>query len=151
MDPHFCSKCGAKILDEQPGTCPQCGSDTSTSSNAKEPVLAGALSLVIPGLGQSYNGDALKGIGIFIGILLLFFLNFLLRSYWYFSNIPFDGVLLLLWVIGVYDAYRDAGRMNRGEIPEKKHQMVLFIGLAIVALIISFMVFIIGLIIILMP
>jgi predicted nucleic acid-binding Zn-ribbon protein len=114
MDPHFCTKCGAKIPDEQPSACPQCGTATSTSSSAKNPVRAAALSLVIPGLGQAYNGNFLKGIGIFIVIVVPFLLSELIFHF------PFGWLLLLLWAIGVYDAYWDAGRMKRGEIPEKK-------------------------------
>lgn len=114
MGSRFCNNCGA----------------AHSASGAKKPALAAALSLFIPGLGQSYNGNALKGTGIFLGIALLWILSLLM-----YSEALFIGTLVL-WILGVYDAYRDAGRVNRGEIPEKKHQMLLFGGVVVVAVVV---------------
>ena len=115
MGSRFCNNCGAEIPEGQPGRCLKCGADLTTSSGAKkQPVLAAVLSLIIPGPGQAYNGNALKGIGIFLGIAILWILSLLM-----YSDALFIGTIII-WIIGVYDAYRDAGQMNRGEIPEKK-------------------------------
>lgn len=130
MGSRFCKSCGAEIQDGQPGRCPKCGAAPTTSSNIKNPVLAAVLSLIIPGLGQSYNGNALKGIGIFLGVPILWILSLLMDSEVLFI------VIFIIWILGVYDAYRDAGRMNRGEIPEKKHQMLVFGGVIVVAVIV---------------
>jgi hypothetical protein len=132
MGSRFCKSCGAEITEDRPGSCPKCGAAPSTS-DIKNPVLAAVLSLIIPGLGQSYNGNALKGIGIFLGLIILWIINLLM-----YSEALFIGIIgiLILWIIGVYDAYRDAGQMNRGEIPEKKHQMLLFGGVAVVVVIV---------------
>jgi TM2 domain-containing membrane protein YozV len=62
------------------------------------PLLAAILSFFIPGLGQFYNGQFLKAVGLFIlaviagtiGIILLY--------------IP----LLVVWLYGMYDAYTTA-------------------------------------------
>ena len=98
--------------------------------DAKKPVKAAVISLFIPGLGQSYNGNALKGIGLFLGVVILWILSMVMNS-----DALFIGTFVL-WIIGVYDAYRDAGRMNCGEIPEKKHQIWLFGGVAVVTVVI---------------
>lgn len=43
----------------------------------KNPLLSMLLSFFIPGLGQVYNGEYLKGIGLFTGITALVFFDFL--------------------------------------------------------------------------
>ncbi len=134
MGSRFCKNCGAEIPNEPSGNCPKCGAVPLTSDTNK-PVKAAVLSLFIPGLGQSYNGNALKGIGLFLGVVIL----------WILSVVMFSDALFILtfvlWIIGVFDAYRDAGRMNRGEIPGKKHQMWLFGGVAVVAVVILAVIF----------
>lgn len=79
------------------------------------------LSGVMPGLGQFYNGDWLKGVGFFIGGVLL--------SNLAFSDISLEAILagtmrisisLLIrlsvltafWVWSIYDADRSARRKN---------------------------------------
>ena len=136
MGSRFCKSCNAEIPDGQPGICPKCGAAPS-ASDIKNTVLAAVLSLIIPGLGQSYNGNALKGIGFFFGNIILWTISL---AMYFFSGVLYPDAALLIvifviWIIGVYDAYRDAGMMNRGEIPEKKHRMLLFGGVAVVLVI----------------
>jgi TM2 domain-containing membrane protein YozV len=74
----------------------------------RNPSLAAALSL-LPGFGQVYNGMLVRGIILFIATLLglLIFI------------IP--GVCI--WIYCIYDAFRTAEKINRGEIafgPQKK-------------------------------
>ncbi len=135
MSSRFCKSCGAEIPVGTLSNCPKCGA-VLTHMN-RHPLLAAILSLIIPGLGQSYNGNALKGIGIFLGIPILWILSLWMYSGGddLFFDVSFIGIFLL-WVLGVYDAYRDAGRMNRGEIPEKKHQMLLFGGVAVILVVV---------------
>lgn len=130
----FCKNCGAEISDELAGKCPKCGA-ARLASGLKNPVIAAVLSLFIPGLGQSYNGNALKGFGIFLGIAILLILTLVVSSEGIFI------VILLVWAAGVYDAYRDAGLMNSGKIPEKKQQVLLFGGVAIAVVLILAVVF----------
>ena len=140
MGSRFCKSCGAEIQEGQPGRCPKCGAAPS-ASDIKNPVIAAVLSLIIPGLGQSYNGNALKGIGFFLGTALLSIFSLLM--YW-IGDSYFEALFIgffIIWIIGVYDAYRDAGRMNRGEIPEKAHQMWLFGGVAVIVVVILAVVF----------
>ena len=134
MGSRFCKNCGAEIPGERPGNCPKCGAAHS-ASGVRNPVLAAVLSFIIPGFGQSYNGNAIKGIGIFLGVLILWILSLLM-----YSGEMFIGILVL-WIFGVFDAYRDSWRMNRGDIPEKEHQILLFGGVAVVAVVILAVVF----------
>ena len=134
MGSRFCKSCGAEIPEGTLSKCPKCGADLTLIK--RQPLLAAVLSLIIPGLGQSYNGNALKGIGIFLGIPILWILNL-----WMDFEAFFIGIFIL-WILGVYDAYRDAGRMNRKEIPEKKHQMLLFGGIAVILVIVFAVLFV---------
>lgn len=71
--------------------------------NPKSPFIAFILSFFWVGLGQLYNGKFLKGILYQVGFVVgLFF-------------IIFPGIIV--WIICLWDAYNDAEKMNRGEIP----------------------------------
>ncbi len=50
--------------------------DKDDSINNKNPILAAGLSFVIPGSGQIYNGEIIKGIAIFIGVIGLGLLDY---------------------------------------------------------------------------
>ncbi len=69
----------------------------------KNPGLAAVLSFFYTGLGQIYNGQIGKGILLFLVRLVsdcLFFLIFPLAC------------SFLLWIYGMYDAYKSAERIN---------------------------------------
>ncbi|MDT8357379.1 MAG: hypothetical protein RQ758_02620 [Methanomicrobiaceae archaeon] len=88
----------------------------------KNPFLAGLASFLFAGLGQVYNGQFAKGVLILAGALLGSFLI-----------IP--GILI--WLYGVYDAYRTAAKMNNGRIPFAAHNwghIIVFIILGIIVL-----------------
>jgi TM2 domain-containing membrane protein YozV len=61
------------------------------------------LSFILPGLGQIYNGDIGKGIIMIIISVIMWALIWLL--------IP-GIVILVLWIYGIYDAYKTAERIN---------------------------------------
>ncbi|RMG51876.1 MAG: hypothetical protein D6723_09800 [Acidobacteria bacterium] len=70
----------------------------------KNPGVAAVLSFFFAGLGQIYNGQVGKGVGImvayFFSILLMFvFIGFITTP--------------VLWIWGMVDAYRTAERMNQ--------------------------------------
>lgn len=71
--------------------------------NPKSPFIAFILSFFWVGLGQLYNGKFAKGLLYQIGFVIGLF----------FIIIP--GIIV--WVICLWDAYTDAEKMNRGEIP----------------------------------
>ena len=70
----------------------------------KNPGIAAVLSFFWTGVGQIYNGQILKGL-ILIGVQILNgLLMFLLIG---FITYP------LVWIWGMYDAYKTAERLNR--------------------------------------
>lgn len=74
----------------------------TTSAGIRNPTLAVALSL-IPGLGQVYNGMLVRGIILFIATLVGLIILII------------PGIIV--WIYSICDAYRTAGKINRGEIP----------------------------------
>lgn len=66
--------------------------------------LAAVLSFFISGLGQIYNGQLIKG-------FLLIFLNILCWG----AFLEGQGLiwLIVLWIIGIVDAYRTSEKINK--------------------------------------
>lgn len=96
----------------------------------KNPYLATLCSFFIPGLGQVYNGETAKGVGIFAGTLVGLFLLII------------PG--LIVWVFGLYDAYTTATKMNNHEIPfiptNTAHMIIFFILVVMISAIVIFLV-----------
>lgn len=69
----------------------------------KNPGVAAVLSFFYCGLGQIYNGQILKGILMFVTYSISILLMYVLIG---FITTP------ILWIWGMYDAYRKAERMN---------------------------------------
>lgn len=95
----------------------------------KSPGLAALASFLLAGLGQVYNGNLLKGLGVFLGVLIgsLFFV------------IP--GVAVFLY--GIFDAYSTAQKMNTGERPFEGHswfQIALFLVIVAVVVFIVYLI-----------
>jgi|SRR5277367_2408224 len=59
----FCNECGSR---EDLCACPRTG-----EPEPKSPVVAALLSLLIPGLGQLYNGEVVKAIVFLVGWLTI--------------------------------------------------------------------------------
>lgn len=70
--------------------------------SSKNPTLAGVLSFLIPGLGQVYNGDVWKGI-------LIFFLS----------------PTIIVWIYGIFDAYKQALIANGGNVTKSGGSFVI--------------------------
>ncbi|MCL2862908.1 MAG: hypothetical protein FWE54_02290 [Methanimicrococcus sp.] len=155
----FCTNCGNPAVGPDAKVCTNCGkplymTQTDSASNEKHQsmnqgmnqnmnqsanqsanqslVLATALSFVWPGLGQLYNGKFGKG--------LLF-----VACYW-------GGLCLLIvpglavWIYAMWDAYQEAGKINRGEIPLKTPSFAavaafLFIPIVLLVLMYAVLVF----------
>lgn len=67
--------------------------------------LAAILSFFYTGLGQIYNGEIGKG----IGMIVLYFISWLLM----FVGIGFITTPII-WIWGIYDAYKSAEKINNG-------------------------------------
>ena len=112
----FCPKCGSRIEDTQ-GLCQRCrtqiipGSIYTNSGaqqivvvrNPRNPGVAAVLSFFYSGLGQIYNGEIAKG----VLLLVLYFISLLAM----FIVIGFITTPLL-WLYGMFDAYKTAERLN---------------------------------------
>lgn len=91
----------------------------SISDNPKKsPIIAAVTSFFIPGLGQVYNGDLIKGLAfIIIGtILVLLAFVFIIPALMAPILLVFVLVLsipyLVFWTYNIYDAYRTAEKIN---------------------------------------
>lgn len=128
----ICPHCGHGSMDEHPRYCSACGGRMDSNctpagpgseirlENAKNPQIAVFCSSLIPGLGQVYNGETLKGFFYLLGTLLGLF----------FILIP--G--LVVWIYSMYDAHITAGKMNEGTLKSRPMQpayMVLFVVAAV--------------------
>ena len=120
----YCSSCGAVVNSGVPG--PQ---GSRGVHDRKSPLLAAACSGFLPGLGQVYNGETGKGLAVFFGSLVGFFILFI------------PG--LVFWAYGLHNAYSTARKMNSGQIPFRPARplhIVLFILLAVVVLVAIYLV-----------
>lgn len=114
--------------------------DKDEETNAKSPLLAGGLSFFIPGAGQIYNGEILKGILLFIGVVGLAVLDFTIIEP---KNKTFDKLsdteklaqanslfdvgtlatrisLPVLWVYGWGSAYQSADPVYQKKLKEEE-------------------------------
>lgn len=69
----------------------------------KNPGVAAVLSFFVCGLGQIYNGQILKGIIMIVCYMISWWLMFILIG---FITTP------ILWIYGIYDAYKKAESKN---------------------------------------
>jgi TM2 domain-containing membrane protein YozV len=109
----FCQKCGTETLSEAAEFCRKCGSrlggDAGRSArvvvvrSARSPGAAAVLSFFWCGLGQIYNGQIGKGIGMMIAYFISAILIYLLIG---LITTP------ILWIWGMIDAYNTAERLN---------------------------------------
>jgi TM2 domain-containing membrane protein YozV len=72
----------------------------------KNPGVAAVLSFFYCGLGQIYNGQIFKGILMFVAYSISWLMMYIVVG---FITTP------ILWIWGMYDAYRNAERINRQE------------------------------------
>lgn len=109
----YCPSCGREI-DVQAEYCPYCGTRVGHSPTpipppkTKSEALAVILSVLLPGLGQVYNGQITKGIlviilAVILGILFGLFCLTAIAS-------------MALWFWSIFDAYDTARRINQGLI-----------------------------------
>ena len=89
----FCVQCGKSLLPTVRGDSDK----TKILATGKNPVIALVLSLLIPGVGQFYNGDVKKG-AVMLGCFLV--------------GIPLSGgvVSFGVWIWSMIDAYNVGSR-----------------------------------------
>ena len=105
-----------------------------TLVKTKSTFFALILSFFFPGLGQVYNGRAKKGVVFFVAIFIssiLFIFSPIIFSPIIISALRglyiiwilvliLPLVILIIWIWGLYDAYKDAERINKGEKPYRE-------------------------------
>ncbi|WP_158298412.1 zinc ribbon domain-containing protein [Halorubrum sp. SD626R] len=112
MDSKYCSSCGSQIKKEAE-ICPECGVRQKPAKKEKSSGLAVFLSLVMPGLGQIYNGQILKGFGVFLSEAFL--LAFVLLLLFGGANATAFLIIILLisiYLYSLYDAHSIARKIN---------------------------------------
>jgi len=73
--------------------------------NQKSSGLAAVMFFFIMGLGQIYNGQIAKGLGLIVAEIVLWTLTLF--------TLGFAGLILLpLWIWNIYDAYKTAEAIN---------------------------------------
>ena len=119
MANNYCSNCGEPSGSQYETVCTNCGkpyrlsqteSERENAHSAekivyvteKSTAVAILLSFLFTGAGQVYNGQLKKGllmmVGLWAGAILIF-------------------PIFLIWIYSMYDAYKEADKMNKGEIP----------------------------------
>jgi signal peptidase I len=89
-----------------------------TLSHSRKPLSALAMSFVLPGLGQLYNGEPNKAIWLFIAFAVLSipgiaFVALYLTESWMLPTLMLSLVLTLsIWLYGLIDAWRTARRKS---------------------------------------
>ena len=81
--------------------------------NKKEPIISLILSLVIPGLGQVYNVQIKKGAILFIAFVVSVILAYV--AWAHFVGFCIMIAPLAIWLYGMFDGFKEAGKINRGE------------------------------------
>ena len=123
----ICPNCGKNTPEGK--FCEYCGASVQTTQTFQQPVaqqpvyaaqqpaaammqkksagVAVILSFFLPGLGQIYNGQIGKGIGMIILSVIFWLLSSIV------IGIPF---YIILWIYGMYNAYSTANKINAGAI-----------------------------------
>lgn len=132
-DEFFCRACHKRITDQQDFDTASAVRPDKFVGSPRNPVVAGVLSLVSPGLGQFYNGETLKG--------LVFVLAFIALS---FDMIPLSMVtenhqvfFLGIWTLAIIDTLYSARQINHLARPCKGTSWFLYPLLALFVLIVA--------------
>ena len=131
----LCNHCGRSICSDclvvkrNENYCQECASGSVLAKEKRSAPLAGVLSFVVAGLGQVYNGQAGKGVLIFL-----------------------TSILVVPWIIGIFDAYGTAKKINAGQIPfvPKKGCLIAFAVGSCLFMFVVFVVFFMGMFLIAM-
>ena len=106
----YCRNCGSPI-DPKAEICPKCGVRQIAIVTEKNPLLSLILSFIFPGIGQLYNNQNQKGICLIIAAIVSLALTIILIG---------SLLYLIVWLYSMYDAYKSAELLNKGEHLEDK-------------------------------
>ena len=141
---YYCQVCGKPcckeciISENKHYWCADCKEQKIEKDldGVKSPVIAFLLSFFIPGTGQLYNAQYLKGVSIiasFIGILVMAAENVVIWDY----NDKLSFVVLvvlaafIIWIFSLIDAYHEADKLRKG-IDDSNAQLSFFWGAVLV-------------------
>ena len=99
---YHCPSCGVR-LPSGDTVCPRCGYGQVTTKKSKSPILSALLSALIMGLGQLYNRQIFKGIGLFLIEVIC------IATSWLIIPIFFG---FSFYIYGIIDAYEVAYNMT---------------------------------------
>lgn len=103
----YCKICH-KELHEKAEICPDCGV-RNTRSTERIPELSTILSLIIPGLGQSYNGQKIKALTFFNMGIILFLATIVYR-------IEFLSMIDKTQILSILDGIKFAQAFNKEDL-----------------------------------
>lgn len=110
----YCRNCGSEI-DARAVICPKCGVATGVTMQTKNEGLAAVLSFLVPGAGQIYNGQIIKGLVLFAAQLISIVLMAI--------GIGFITALIV-WVYAIYNAYHRAKEINTGTCKDSSPEYI---------------------------
>ena len=109
----FCEHCGASLQSkqtfQQPVAQPPVAQQPVPVKTQKNAVGAAIASALWCGLGQTYNGQLQKGLGLWLGLLIFYALFYALQ---YSGGDFFALFVIIVWIYGIYDAYTISTNMN---------------------------------------
>lgn len=126
-DEYFCRACHKRLPDQQNLDAPSTIRPETYIVSGRNPFIAGALSLISPGLGQFYNGDTLKGLAFFAGFIAV---SFGIIGMEYRTPLFFG-----IWIAGIIEAVWATRRISHYERPFNGTSYFLYALLALFALI----------------
>ena len=131
----FCEHCGASVqttqIFQQPAAqLPVYASQPAVTKKMRNATIAAVIS-VWTGLGQAYNGQPGKGLGLFAALLIFYEI--------FIGGVEFFSVLVLIvWAYGIYDAYATSKKLNSGALSYTEINVGQIVGFIIGAIIIGF-------------
>lgn len=134
-DEYFCRACHKRLYDQQDFSAPSTEKPETLIAAGRSPFIAGGLSLLSPGLGQFYNGETFKGLGLFFIFITVSF-NIDIP----FNNLftPFRPALFFgIWILAIADAVYSARQINHFKRPFSGTSYFLYALIAIFALIVG--------------
>lgn len=142
----FCPTCGKELQFENAEICPNCGvriqAPPPLPAEVRSPWIAVILSFFFTGWGHWYcgkTGDGLKYFGIFFisyvcGLVLMGVSSSGALGILVIPAIILFLVMLGIWVYAMYDAYKTAEQINRGEVAFSGKSVLFWLPVVLIVL-----------------